>query len=850
MAPTAEYAALPGSPHVSLCVGSDEDESLLARRPPLRRFAVAAVSVAGLLAVAAFVAGVSREVGRPGSFGVAMEAVLESAPAPPKLDGTGEAAGGGHDPLMHKLPVDVAACMNFSTHPCDNFYEYVCGNWVKNAEIPPSRGAWTKSWDGAGETVHKEMVSLYTEVQWPEGSPYQRLSDWYASCMDLSLITELGPSPLFPMLERIDSVDTLADLQDLLVDLVLWDLPHFMDMDVSVGVRSPGTHALFVQAGGITLPDAGYYDIVWNGTRDDDRWEDREHMRIYFRKLNELAGSTTEEADLIANQTIEAETLLAQWQADEPYNDTDTELVKKGPPLTNLPALETLCPSIPWRRIFTTMSDNCVEYGWECNSALLQGDDLVIMSAPYFYTKLDEALSGNRSIGFWKPLLRTHYIYNLAPLLNTEFLEANLDLDTYMSGVTELPKREKKCVAAATNGLSALSDLAFIDRYFNGRAQDDGWQLLDHMKQAFVHNLETVDWMDNATHANALAKAKKMGLNLGGPKFYKQLVYPVSTTSYFNNSAYAYHCKLLRMFMELGQPMDERMWNMRASTVNAYYDNGMNALFIPAGIMQKPFFSHEFPLEQNFGGIGAIMGHEMTHGFDNTGAKFDEDAKLRDWWSKDVKKEFKRRTKCIKKLYNGFEIAGTSVEGGKTLGENIADSGGLKVAYKAYLAWYNDTVGGDAPALSKKLFFISFGQNWCDKERKKTQRLSIDGDSHSPNPFRTNGVVSQNEDFAEVFSCPAGSPMNPRHKCVMWAAVGDEESQELVGKPSATEGEDQILKARAAMGKLSAKQRFYTALSLRERAGPRQGLPGSGLSERMPVEEDHRVMYLQPPPQL
>eukprot|EP00802_Teleaulax_amphioxeia_P005779 Tamp_05783.p1 GENE.Tamp_05783~~Tamp_05783.p1 ORF type:complete len:309 (+),score=60.60 Tamp_05783:1846-2772(+) len=295
--------------------------------------------------------------------------------------------------------------------------------------------------------------------------------------------------------------------------------------------------------------------------------------------------------------------------------------------------------------------------------------------------------------------------------------------------------------------------------------------MLAHVKAAFVLNLERVRWMDEETRAHALTKARRMQLNLGGPASYLSFPYSVSRESYFNNSVNAVRCRQLRQFMDIGQPRDAHAWKFPASTVNAWYDNSNNALYIPAAMMQKPFFSLDFPPAQNFGAIGAVMAHEMTHGYDDTGAYFDEDRAMRLWWSKPSAAAFSARARCIQTLYSGLSIDGERVRGTATMGENIADFGGLKVAYNAFLSWYNDTHGEAPPLVDRQLVFIAYGQNWCDKEHSKMQQYLVSSDEHAPSVFRTNAVVSQNADFAEAFACPAGSPMNPVDKCVMWKQV-------------------------------------------------------------------------------
>jgi predicted metalloendopeptidase len=329
----------------------------------------------------------------------------------------------------------------------------------------------------------------------------------------------------------------------------------------------------------------------------------------------------------------------------------------------------------------------------------------------------------------------------------------------------------------------------YIKAVFPEKARKDALTMMSQLRDAFISNLENVQWMDNETKAKAVEKAQNIEFNIGAPDHQPAYLddYPVTPLSYFNNSMLAYHAKKLFKLSKLGKPVDRHEWSMRASTVNAYYDNGVTALFVPAAVLQPPFFSDTYPAARNFGGIGAVMGHEFTHGFDNTGRKFDAHSQLQEWWNKPVIHKYQDHTHCIEDLYSKFEIADVKVDGNGTLGENIADMGGLKISLKAWENLHKKNTGKEATHQEQRLFFVSFAQNWCDKNRYQSEQQSVLTDEHSPNLFRVNGVVSQNEEFSQAFGCPKGAPMNPVKKCVLWKDTAPSESlaQMQMRKPRA-----------------------------------------------------------------
>jgi predicted metalloendopeptidase len=657
-----------------------------------------------------------------------------------------------------QFPPAVSAAMNFSMDPCTNFYEYSCGKWEEQASIPADSGGIAMAWDEAEDHSYAELKAMF-EKEYPEDSKYRKVSDWYKSCMDTERADELGAEPLRPWLKQIDAIKTHDDLWDLMSSFQLWSIPTFVSLSVSTDERSPLKHDLFLDAGGYILPDASYYD-----EDDDDAVASMTALKEYLRNITLYTGYSEEEAHHSANRTLEVEMALAEFMYDEPIVKLEDSYEHM-----NLTELENHAPNIPWAKMFGRIKEGCKEQGVTCLADMAHGRRKIVLDAPYFYQALSEKL-GNHSATYWVPYLRTHLIYNLSPLLSEKFLNATFKLDADLEGMEARPPRWKKCVGAVKHALPGLTDELYTSKLFPAKARKDAEVMMSQLRDAFVSNLKDVHWMDEETKTKAVEKAENIQFNIGAPKHQPAYLddYPVTPHSYFNNSMLAYHYRKLFKLSKLGKPVDRHEWSMRASTVNAYYDNGVTALFVPAAVLQPPFFSDKYPAARNFGGIGAVMGHEFTHGFDNTGRKFDAHSQLHEWWKKPVVKKYQDHSHCIEDLYSNFEIADIGVDGNGTLGENIADMGGLKISLKAWENLHTTNFGKEPTHQEQRLFFVSFAQNWCDKNRYKAEQQTVLTDEHAPNLFRVNGPVSQSDEFAAAFGCPKGAPMNPAKKCVLW----------------------------------------------------------------------------------
>jgi len=640
------------------------------------------------------------------------------------------------------FPDDVISSLNTSVDPCVDFYQYSCGGWAANSTIPSYQPAWAKQWDGVTKHVESLTIGLLEKDKGPAGR-------FFRSCMDMATIQKLGAAPLQPWLAKVAKVTDHDTLSQSLVEMAISDMNVFWSWWVDSDSEDASIYSFFLAQGGITMPDRDYY------------LKDTADMRLHRTRYKEmsqailqLAGLSAKEAATDVANSLEVETAIAQ--AMTPRDQERNEHGKRY----SLAQLAALCPAVDWEGWFAGIGLKGVgtkKVGY-----------LVVKNAD-FLAQISKIM---KTIGMEKirSYMRFQIVYSYAPFLDLRFEDVLLKWNKNLYGITVLPPRRKKCYFSTTGAMDMPVSKLFVDAYFPEASRQAALKMLHEIRDVFNTTLQHKSWMDPVTRGKAVHKLGEMFMEVGHPTVWPPATFQtfekyggIHENRYFDNCVTTNLWDVRNTLAKMGGKVDKRKWGDSSATdVNSYYNRKVNGIFIPAGILQQPFYARDQPVARSYGSVGAICGHEMTHGFDDVGREYDGDGNRNGWWTAKVVSNFKARAQCISDLFSSYEMYGEHVNGKLTLGESIADSGGLKFAWEAFVKKH-------APDDSeKRLFFVAMGQTWCEKTREKSAKASILTDEHPPNKFRVIGTLSQFPPFAEAYQCKPGAPMAPVKRCHLW----------------------------------------------------------------------------------
>jgi putative endopeptidase len=654
-------------------------------------------------------------------------------------------------------PALEEAALDRTVSPCADFFGFACGGWLAKTEIPPDRSWWHRGFGELQQRNERQLRRVLEDVSAGRLADVrfgEKLGAYWASCMDEGRVEARGLAELRDEWARIDAVPDRAALADVLARLhgggIQAPFPMFADQDAKDATQV----VLTIVQGGLSLPDRDFYLL-----EDEKKAAVRADHAAHLRRMLALAGVAPDraEADAAAVERLErafAETHWTQTEAREParvYNRVDRA------------GLERLAPAVPWARFF----------------AGLRHPELaaVNVTTPRYVERVGR-LFEEAPLGDWKAYLRWHLLAGMADAraVPQAFVEERFRFASKaFSGAKELRPRWKHCVAATDEALGFALGEAYVRRHFGAEGKERTARLVGEIQKAMERDVERLPWMDDATKAGARRKIATLVNKVGYPdagRDYGPL--EVTRGSFFENVLAAARYETSRQLGKVGKPLDRGEWFMTPPTVNAYYNPALNEMVFPAGILQPPFFNRAAPETVNYGAIGMVVGHELTHGFDDQGRKYDALGNLADWWSPEVATEFDRRAACVARQYAGYEsVPGVKLNGELTLGENIADLGGVKLAYAAMRAARQGAGGGEAPVLGfspEQQFFLGYAQSWCAKYREEELRLRAVTDPHSPARFRVNGPLSNLPEFAAAFSCAEGTPMArpAAERCEVW----------------------------------------------------------------------------------
>jgi len=678
--------------------------------------------------------------------------VLVLAPASAQTDASKPA------PPAEIKSFDLSA-IDKTADPCTDFYQYSCGNWVKNNPIPADQVRWARSFSLLGE---RNRYLLWQELdaaaKAPKSPLEKKYGDYFAACMNTDLVEQKGLEPLEPSLKRIAGLGDAHGLAALIGGLASAGSPApLFRFGVGQDEKDSSKQIAQIGQGGLSLPDRDYY------IKDTARFKTiREQYVAHMTKMFTLAGDSPEQAAKEAAAVLEIETALATASTDRTLmRDPENRYH-----IYTLADFQKLAPGFDFSVYFKDVK--------------IRAFATLNVSTPDFFKGLN-TLMDKEPVDAWKSYLRWHTIHSSASNLPKAFFDENFAFfGKTLQGQKEPTPRWKQCTAMTDGALGEAVGQDWVKQNFPPAAKASMDQLVAALEKSLGDDIKTLPWMSDETKKAAEEKLAMIRNKIGYPEKWRDYsALKIKRDDLIGNlhrdAVFSRNYDLDK----LGKPVDEKEWGMTPPTVNAYYSSSDNDINFPAGILQPPFFDASIDAAVNFGGIGVVIGHEMTHGFDDQGSKYDGKGNLREWQTAEDRKKFTERTDCEATEYSGFEAApahddvpAQKLNGKLTLGENTSDNGGLRIAWMALL----DTLAAEHKSITDQIggyteaqrYFIGFAQVWCQNQTEQSARQAALVDPHSPGRWRVNGTVQNFDEFGKAFGCKPGQPMYPVNSCRVW----------------------------------------------------------------------------------
>ncbi|KAM6987625.1 endothelin-converting enzyme-like 1 isoform 2-T2 [Tautogolabrus adspersus] len=671
----------------------------------------------------------------------------------------------------------VQANIDPTIQPCEDFYSFACGGWLRRHGIPEDKLSYGII-TAIGEHNEEKLQRLLLEPirRREPNSAERKVKEFYRSCINIKEIDELGSNPMTEVIDSCGGWDLVGappgaagwetegapqrpDFNELLYRTQgVYSTAVFFSLTVNVDDKNSSRNAIRVDQEGLTLPERSLYL-----GQDEDSVKILAAYKALMERLLSMLGA--QDAPEKSKEIIQLETRLANITVSE-YDDQRKDISTMYNRIT-LRQLQRIAPSLHWKRLLDRIfHDNFSE------------DEEIVVLATDYIQKVSDIIKTTS-----KRVLHNYMLWRivaaLSEHLSTAFRSTIHEFSREIDGTEQQLELGRLCLTQANKHFGMALGALFVQQHFSTQSKAKVQELVEDIKHSLDLRLQELDWMDEATKEAARAKLKHMMVMTGYPDFLlkpelidNEYGFDVGEKTYFKNIINSIKFNIKLSVKKIHEEVDKTTWLLPPQALNAYYLPNKNQMVFPAGILQPTLYNPEFPQSLNYGGIGAIIGHELTHGYDDWGGQYDRHGNLKQWWTEESYRKFQTKAECIVKLYDNFTVYNQRVNGRLTLGENIADMGGLKLSYFAYQKWVREH-GPERPLpglryTHEQLLFIAFAQNWCMKRRSQSIYLQLLTDKHAPEHYRVIGSVSQFDEFARVFHCPKGTPMNPADKCSVW----------------------------------------------------------------------------------